>query len=377
MDLLLRADFWLCALALYVLMQAPWPAAPMRRFGLLNLLALGLLLGWPAALAAGGLALAAWLGLRRAAARASSVPLFVAAAALLFVLHKLNLERRPSGGALLPLDLLARLAYSYVFLRLVDAARAVGAGARLLDPLALCGYLVPFHMLLAGPVNVYQEHLAADERPLPGAGFQSLLAGVNTVTTGLFYKLVLAEGLRLFAFGLDGRLASGGLRDSALLFIYLFFDFAGYSLVALGLGRLLGVPTPVNFDRPFLSSSLTEFWQRWHASLGRWVRAHLFVPLQMRLVRAWGAARAPLAAVLVLVAAFGFVGLWHGLRPGLLLWGLGIGAWLGVEKLVRDRLLRAGLAQRPLASGVWRVVGPAYVFVAMTLSLHTVWGLLL
>ncbi len=379
MTLLLEPVFWLCALVGVALMRLPWPAAPMRRFGLLNLLALALCLGPRVAVGALALALLAWPLLRLLARSGGArlLPGYLAAAALVFVLHKLDLERRAIGGALLPFDLLARLAYSYVFLRLCDAARSVARGARLLDPLALAGYLAPFHMLLAGPINVYDEHLAADQAPVAEPSLADLAAGLDTVTTGLFYKLVLAQGLRIFAFGLGGPLAPASLADSALVFAYLFFDFAGYSLVALGLGRLLGVPTPVNFDRPFLSSSLTEFWQRWHASLGRFVRVHIFLPLQLRLVRAWGPRRAPQAALLVLLVSFGFVGLWHGLHPALLLWGLGIGALLGLEKLVRDQALRAGWVRRPALARLARLAGPLWVFAAMTLSLHPVWSWLL
>lgn len=377
MQLLLRAEFWLCALAMLVLMRLPWPARPMQRFGLLNLIALGLLLGWPTALGAALLALLAWAGLSMAPARRAGLPLLLLAAVLLLVLHKVDLERRAASETLLPWDLLVRLAYSYVFLRLVDAGRAVAGGARLLDPLALCGYLFPFHMLLAGPVNVYADHLSADGASPAAPSVGALLAGLDTVTTGLFYKLFLAEGLRTFAFGLEGRLHSANLADSTLLFVYLFFDFAGYSLVALGLGRLLGVPTPVNFDRPLLAPTLTEFWQRWHASLGRWVRSHVFLPLQLRLVRAWGVRRAYAAGLLVLVVSFGFVGLWHRLQPALLLWGLGMGAALALEKLVRDRLLGQAFVQRPAVSGLLRALGPAYVFVVVNLSLHPLWSLLL
>lgn len=387
MDLLLRPDFWLAALAAYVLMRAPWPAPPMRRYGALNLGVLFVLLGARAALGAALVSLLAWAGLAwyaRARAQASAGRQRVAALAVylagvigVFVLHKLDLEWRAAGAALLPTALLVRLSYSFVFLRLCDAARSLAGGARLLDPLSLLGYLFPFHMLLAGPVGVYREHVLADARPLPEPGFAALVAGVNTITTGLFYKLVLAEALRVFAFGLNGPLASRSLADSALLFVYLFFDFAGYSLVALGIGRLLGVPTPVNFDRPWLSQSLTDFWHRWHASLGQWVRAHIFMPLQTHLVRAWGPRRAPLAALPVLVVSFAFVGAWHGLHPALLAWGLGVGACLALEKVVRDRCLRHAWAHAPATTYAVRVLGPVYVFVAMTLTLHPVWRYLL
>ncbi len=375
MNVLLDAPFWLAALAATVLMRLPWPARPMQRFGLLNALALTAVFGWRAALTAGVLSAVVWLSLRNGGAgqRAAAV---VAAAVMLFVAHKLHLEGLVTRG---PLDLLARLAWSYAFLRVCDAALSVGAGARLADPLTLSGFLFPFHMLLAGPIGAYRAHLAADEdgATRPDDSAEGLVAGLDLATTGLFFKLVLAEALRIFAFGLDGPLRTTGWFDSALLLVYLFFDFAGVSLVALGIGRLLGVPTPVNFDRPFLAQSLTDFWQRWHASLGAWVRAHLFLPLQVRLVRAWGVRRAYAAGLLVLVASFGFVGAWHRFDSRFLLWGLGMGTALALEKLARDRLLRRDWARGPLVTRAWRVVGPAYVFAVITLSLHPLWEILL
>ncbi len=346
----------------------------MRRFGALNALALLLVFGVRPALVAALVALSAWALLAHGA-RATAALLL--AATLLFALHKLGLEQHFAPGHDGPLGLLARLSWSYAVLRLVDAARAVRAGARLMDPLALLGFLFPFHMLMAGPIGVYRDHLRADDAPVELPGFALLLERVDLVVSGLFSKLVLAEGLRVFAFGLDGPLRSSGLADSLLLFAYLFFDFAGYSLVALGIGRLLGVPTPVNFDRPWRAASLTDFWQRWHASLGAFVRAHVFVPLQLRLVRAYGVRRAAAVGLVALVVSFGFVGLWHRLDWRFLVWGLGMGAALALEKLARDRLLRRGFAAHPWLPAVGRALGPLYACGAVALSLHPLWELLL
>ncbi len=373
MDALLDWPFWLVALGAIVLMRAPLFASAMRRWGLLNVGALAAVFGWRAAGAALVVGGATWALLR---VRRGGISALVGAL-LLFALHKLHLEGRLGAWGAAPLDLLARLAWSYAFLRLWDAVRAVGTGARLLDPLALCGYLFPFHMLVAGPIGAYREHLAADAREPDDLGFGALVGGLDVITTGLFYKLVLAEALRMFAFGVNEPLRTSSLFDSALLFVYLFFDFAGVSLIALGLGRLLGVPTPVNFERPFLATSLTDFWQRWHASLGAWVRAHLFLPLQVRLVRAWGVRRAYAAGLLVLVLAFGCVGAWHRLDARFLLWGLGMGSALALEKLVRDRLLRREWARAASWGRAWQFVGPVYVFAVLTLSLHPLWEILL
>jgi len=386
MDLLVQPPFWLAGLAACLLVRLPGPLRPMTRFGMASLGALGWLFGLRVGLAALLVSAVAWSLLawrRHAVARArpghAGIPavLYLAAAIGVFLAHKVDLGWREDGHSFLSTELLIRLGYSFVFLRLLAALRATSEGSRVLGPLALAGYLFPLNMLVAGPVNVYRDHVAADDGPPRPLSPGHALAAFDVVATGLLYKFVIAEGLRIFAFGLEGPLESSGLLDSALLFVYLFFDFAGYSLIALGLGRLIGVPTPINFDRPMLAQSLAEFWRRWHASLGQWVRVNLFVPLQLDLVRRWGPQLAGRARLPVLLICFGFVGIWHGLNLPLALWGLGLGLCMACESALRDVLSRHRWAHSPGARRCATVLGPAYVFVAMTLSLHPVWRFLL
>jgi membrane protein involved in D-alanine export len=243
----------------------------------------------------------------------------------------------------------------------------------LLDPVSLVGYLAPFHMLSAGPINAYADHVAMNGQADVPSHFDGVLAGVNDLATGLFYKFVLAEAVRIFAFGVNAPMRAASWLDTALVLIYVFFDFAGYSRVAVAIGRLSAIPTPVNFAAPFASSTMTEFWTRWHMSLGAFVRRNLYLPVQLHLVRRAGLRWAHVVTVLSLVLSFAFVGLWHRLSLRFLLWGAGMGLLLSLEKLIRDHALaRYGWARTRTVTRGLAILGPAYVFVVLTTSLRLV-----
>ena len=297
----------------------------------------------------------------------------------LFAFYKVSLEFSivaeglRSHSELTALDLLVKglraLVFSYVALRYVEAAHAVlWKKARLIDPLGLAGYLIPFHMLLCGPVNRYDEHLRWESSPIrdDNAG----LLGLNDITTGLFYKFVVAEYLKVFFFG--NTLASTSWWDTALIFVYLFFDFAGYSRIALGIGRWLGVPTPVNFRSPFLATSVTEFFTRWHMSLGSFVLRNIYTPIQLTLTRRWGVKQAWCAGMIALLTSWLFVGLWHRLSLAFLAYGILMGVLVWTEKWLRDRALKQPWARSRWAGWASQILGPVYVFVMVTTALHLI-----
>jgi len=271
--------------------------------------------------------------------------------------------------------LLAALSFSYAFLRCLDAVRTVLAkGSPLLDPLGLAGYLFPFHMLLAGPIAGYDEYLKLNADGPEALRSDRIISAASDIATGLVYKHVCAEYLRVFLFGLDSPLASQGLIDTAGLFVYLFFDFAGYSRIALGVGTLMGVPTPVNFRAPFAARNVTDFFARWHMSLGGFVTRNIYVPLQLRLVRRFGVRRSVWVAFVSLLACWLFVGLWHRLSWRFAAYGAAFALIVWTEKLVLDRRwLRPARPGSGLAY-VRRGLGMAYVFAVVTVMLHLVMG---
>jgi D-alanyl-lipoteichoic acid acyltransferase DltB (MBOAT superfamily) len=166
--------------------------------------------------------------------------------------------------------------------------------------------------------------------------------------SGLFKKAIVADYLA----GFSDTVFSGGAGLSGfelLLGVYgyacqIYCDFAGYSEMALGLGRITGVELPVNFRAPYAASSLSDFWRRWHITLSTWLRDYIYVPLGGN-----RHGRARTAFNLLLTMLFG--GLWHGASSSFVLWGFAHGLLLCVEKALAGPLqrLRATRGGRVLA----------------------------
>ncbi len=265
--------------------------------------------------------------------------------------------------------LMSTLAFSYIFLRFLDLFRAVMAGNTILDPFSLLGYLVPFYMLASGPVNVYTEYVATNQKKSIKPNFTQLLLCMNLITNGLFLKFVCAEGLRILFYGVNGKLQSGDLFNSAFILIYVFFDFAGYSYVAFGIGKLLDIPTPLNFQSPYISKTVTEFWTRWHVSLGDFVKRNIFIPLQVTMIRKWGITYAYWTNLIALIASFVFVGIWHRLSLKFIIWGIAVGCIVAVEKIIRDQIIKRDKDFfKKFSFG--NILGPFYVFCVIVGTLH-------
>ncbi|MDI6907475.1 MAG: MBOAT family O-acyltransferase [Thermoanaerobacterales bacterium] len=187
-----------------------------------------------------------------------------------------------------------------------------------------------FPTLVCGPIKRYQafqEQLARPVRFDPG-GF---LAGGRRVVWGMFQKLVIADTVTL----LTGPLTAPETSSTALVVVAvyayaakIYFDFSGYSDIAIGISRMFGLAVPENFAAPYRSASIAEFWRRWHMSLSSWIRDYLFIPL--------GGSRVPLwRTVFNLGAVFAVCGLWHGAAWNFVVWGLWHGVGMGVHRVWR------------------------------------------
>jgi alginate O-acetyltransferase complex protein AlgI len=372
----LNWHFWFCAVAIFVAIRLR-PFRSSAWFGLLNLAALVLLIGARGALLIALVTICLWLALVVAgklgdglAGSLLSVSAILAIIGIL-LFQKITYEAlltstSRAGPDAVALRLLELISFSYVALRAWDVVVAVRGGDRLLDPLALSGYIAPFFMMPAGPINVYRDHLDVDKNGFPAPRWSEYIDGLQLIVTGLFFKFVIAELIRLWVVGANGDWSERSYADSIITFIYVYFDFAGYSLVALGIGRLLKVPTPVNFDRPFTSPSLTDFWLRWHASLGLWIRRNVYFPSQLAMLRRTDGEHPYLVNTLSLVVAFTFVGVWHRITPQFVVWGILFGCLVAAERYVRDTWLLPMRKHRPWLSFVGRTLGPVYVLVAVT-----------
>ncbi|GGJ63864.1 hypothetical protein CDQ92_19095 [Sphingopyxis bauzanensis] len=375
----LNLNFWLAAAVVFVAIRLPL----MRTgtwYGLLNLAGLAIILGWRVAASVSVLSVLLWFAawaVERLPERVGAIAFATTLAGLilLLALHKLLFELGIGGSLAGPTLAAARglelIAYSYFALRALDMLNAVRGGMRLIDPLALSGFLAPFFMMPAGPINAYAPHVAfggGDAPKAPSTG--EFARGVETIVAGLFMKFVLAELLRLWVVGANGDWPTGTLASSAVTFVYIFLDFAGYSAVALGIGRLIGVPTPRNFRWPFLATSLTDFWTRWHISLGDWLKRNLYFPIQLALMRRTGGAFPVATATAGLVCAFTFAGVWHRFTLDFLVWGILFGILLSIEKVVQDQFWRPFCQRHPRVVVAARWLGPVYVTFTVIAMLH-------
>ncbi len=391
MNILESQNFYFAAIALIILMSFSVPILDRSTwFGIINLFAAGVLLGWK--IAAGGLVASAvlWSVLQGyqfvrkkwSETTALRVLLFIYAASILqFIFYKSYIDRSASINwglklatnfdfAQLALTFMVAISFSYVVLRIIDVMRSVSQGRQLLAPIALSGYLFPFFMLPAGPIAAYDSHITLDSSPPRQLSMTAVIQGISTITSGLFLKIVVAESLRIVVMGLNDPLPTESILQTAYFLLYLYIDFAGYSLVALGIGRLAGIPTPKNFNLPFLAKNVTNFWARWHISLGDFTKRHIFIPTQVNIVRRFGIKTSYWANLLALELSFAFTGIWHRISISLLIWGALNGILVALEKIVNDRFKHTHLARSPTAKAVLTLLGPIYTLTAITLTLH-------
>lgn len=216
---------------------------------------------------------------------------------------------------------------------IVDVYRGVCAPQRRWDWLAM--YVSLFPQLIAGPIVRYQtvEQQIA-HRTISRA---QCAEGVRRFTAGLVKKVLLANNIGLV---FTQILGNGALPQSVLAAwvavaaytFQIYFDFAGYSDMTIGLGKLFGFTFEENFNLPYLSRSITEFWRRWHISLGTWFRDYVYIPLGGNRC-GWGRQLFNIAVVWLLT------GLWHGASWNFVLWGAYYAVLLMVEKLGLLRVL--------------------------------------
>ena len=222
------------------------------------------------------------------------------------------------------------------------------------DPWELMAHVALFPKLIAGPIARYEglrEPLATDRGRLTA---ERVADAMHFVVTGLARKVLLADTLGarvdpLFAdpAGLDASLAWLAAVGYTL---QIYFDFAGYSDLAVGVARLFGLPLPQNFDSPYRARSVAEFWRRWHITLSSWLRDYLYIPLG-------GNRRSRPRHLVNLFLTMLLGGLWHGAAWTFVAWG----AWHGLLLAVHQVWQRH---RRPLPSGV--AVG--LTFLAVTLG---------
>lgn len=196
------------------------------------------------------------------------------------------------------------------------------------NPLTLGTYLVMFPQLIAGPIVVYSQ--VSEELKNRKITASAISDGIMTFILGLSSKVLIANTVGqlwddLEAIGYD-RISMPLAWLGVIAFtLQIYFDFNGYSLMAIGLGKMLGFDIPRNFNHPYISRSLTEFWRRWHMTLSAWFRDYVYIPL--------GGNRKGKARTYVNLFVIWFLtGFWHGAGWNFICWGLFFFIFLSLEK---------------------------------------------
>lgn len=244
------------------------------------------------------------------------------------------------------------LGFSYMAFRLLHVLRDQHSGKP--NPLNLQEFIIYvlfFPALAAGPID-RAPRFAQDLRKPFRLASPDVLAGSQRLVIGIFKKFVVADTLAVFA--LNSTLANQTMAGGWLWFMLyayalrIYFDFSGYTDIAIGLGRLFGFNLPENFDKPYLKPNLTTFWNSWHITLAQWFRAYFFNPV----TRALRTRSRPIPMVLIILTGqmgtMLLIGLWHGITWNFVIWGL----WHGIGLFVHNRwsdALRTRLAGKPIA----------------------------
>ena len=262
----------------------------------------------------------------------------------------LDLPPLPKAGIALPLGIsfFTFQGLSY----LIDVYRGVIPAQRSL--LRFATYKAMFPQLIAGPIVRYREVAAdlAERRMTP----DRFALGLHYFAAGLAQKVLIANTLavpadQIFGLPADQLSTPAAWFGLACYSLQIYFDFGGYSNMAIGLAHMMGLSFPRNFDRPYAALSVTEFWRRWHMTLSSWFRDYLYIPLGGNRVPAW-------RVYLNLLAVFFLCGLWHGASWNFVIWGLWHGAFLIAE--------RAGLGA--LLERAWRPLRHLYLMLAVMLG---------
>lgn len=258
--------------------------------------------------------------------------LFKYADFLLSGINQVLLALFPSGTIRIPLlELLLPVGISFYSFQavsyLADVYRGTYPAERSL--LNFATYLCMFPKLTAGPITNYAD--VRDRLRQRTVTWQGAVSGMQLFIFGMGLKVLLSSQIG----GLWSDVTAIGFESVSTplawmsIFAYsfqIYFDFFGYSLMAIGLGKMLGFRLPQNFRHPYLATSMTDFWRRWHITLGKWFRDYVYIPL--------GGSRAGQSKTLRnLLVVWLCTGLWHGAHLNFLIWGFGLFLILAAEKL--------------------------------------------
>jgi membrane protein involved in D-alanine export len=260
------------------------------------------------------------------------------------------------------------LGISYMTLRVVDLLVVLRDGVVTEAPRVsdLASFLLFVPTISAGPIDRFRHFTRAlDALPRPRRDYlRDVEAGIHRIAQGLLYKFILANLIYRNAL-VPLTVRTGVLATTGYMYaysLYLFFDFAGYSAFAIGVGRFFGIGVPENFNAPFISRNFGEMWNRWHISLSWWLRDHVYMRFMLHATRRrWFRGNRQRAHHVALLLTMGLMGCWHGLELPYVVYGLYQGVMLVAYDAIGRWTDRRGLVSEA------RWVRPAMIVLTVNL----------
>ena len=244
-------------------------------------------------------------------------------AAVILALGPLGLIKL--GEVLQPFSLFRLMGASYMSFRAVQVLLDIYDGRlQKLRPVALGYFLLFFPAVSSGPIDRYRRFLSDLDRPPDREHYRTLLAqGIWKLAGGCVSAVVISGFIQQYWLAALPESGFGATLSYMYGYtFYLFFNFAGYSSMAIGTGYLLGIQMPENFNQPFLSVDMKNFWSRWHISLSTWLRDYLYSLFVMKSLKQKRFSNPRTASYLGYVLNMMAMGAWHGLQPQYLLYGV-------------------------------------------------------
>lgn len=244
-------------------------------------------------------------------------------AAVILALGPLGLIKL--GEVLQPFSLFRLMGASYMSFRAVQVLLDIYDGRlQKLRPVALGYFLLFFPAVSSGPIDRYRRFLSDLDRPPDREHYRTLLAqGIWKLAGGCVSAVVVSGFIQQYWLAALPESGFGATLSYMYGYtFYLFFNFAGYSSMAIGTGYLLGIQMPENFNQPFLSVDMKDFWSRWHISLSTWLRDYLYSRFVMKSLKQKRFSNPRTASYLGYVLNMMAMGAWHGLQPQYLLYGV-------------------------------------------------------
>ena len=200
-------------------------------------------------------------------------------------------------------------------------------------------FLFFFPTLSSGPIDRSRRFIEDINKSYTKKEYLELLGtGIQKICIGILYKFVLSEIFYLMLLKVTGYYAPQYVIAYAFIYgFYLFFDFAGYSLMAIGTSYILGVKVPENFNRPFLSIDMNDFWNRWHITLSHWFRDFIFTRFMLDSIKNKRFKDKTLAAFVGFMVNMTIMGIWHGISKSYILYGVYHGILLGLTEIYQKK----------------------------------------